>query len=112
MQVKFIEATDRTEFNWGKFMVSRFSPEEREYESQISPGNSLLRACGWHSLHILVTDLQTGEGAVFFPFGVASADLSTHQIWVCPMFEPFLTWLYEQSHTHRGRRQNANRGAC
>jgi len=28
--------------------------------------------------------------------GVASADLNKHQIWVCPMFEPFLNWLYKQ----------------
>src|SRR6266702_1985984 len=42
--------------------------------------------------------LRTGEGAFFRVHrqGVASADLDKHQIWVCPMFEPFLNWLYKQ----------------
>lgn len=48
--------------------------------------------------HLIVFDLQTGEERAFFlPGGLASADLNgKHQIWVCPMFEPFLAWLYKQ----------------
>ena len=45
---------------------------------------------------MLVVDLETGEGAMFSPGGLAAADLQKHRIWVCPMFEPFLAWLYKQ----------------
>lgn len=41
-------------------------------------------------------DLETGEGALFLPGGYASADLDKHKVWVCPLFEPFLAWLYKQ----------------
>lgn len=72
MQTKFIEATDGGGFNWGKFAVCRFTD-------------------------IVVLDLQTCEGAIFSPGGYAKNDLNgKHQIWVCPMYEPFLTWLYTQ----------------
>ena len=47
-------------------------------------------------LHLVVLDLQTGEGAIFMPGGLAAADLDKHGIWVCPLFEPFLAWLYKQ----------------
>lgn len=96
MQTKFIEATDKTESNWGKFAVSRFSPEEWARPSEIA-GQSLLAHCGWSDRHVLVSDLQTGESAVFLPHGNAKADLDSHAIWVCPLFEPFLTWLYQQN---------------
>jgi hypothetical protein len=43
-----------------------------------------------------VLDLQTGEGVVLRPGGNAKADLDEHRVWVCPMFEPFLVWLYKQ----------------
>ena len=57
----------------------------------------LLQARGWSPEHVLVLDLQTGEGAIFKPGGIARCDLSEkHEIWVCPMYEPFLTWLYQQ----------------
>jgi hypothetical protein len=46
--------------------------------------------------YIFVLDLQTGEGAMFRHGGFARADLNKHKIWVCPLFEPFLEWLYEQ----------------
>jgi hypothetical protein len=45
---------------------------------------------------VLVHDLETNEGAFFRPGGLASADLQKHRIWVCPLFEPFLAWLYLQ----------------
>jgi hypothetical protein len=47
----------------------------------------------------MVTDLQTGEGAIFRPGGLASYDLDKHQLWVCVLFEDFLTWLYKQALT-------------
>lgn len=94
MITQFIEATDS--FNWGKFMVARFDAEEWARRSQIAEGAFLLKEIGWASCHILVWDMQTGEGAIFLPGGSAVADLNKHAVWVCPMFEPFLSWLYDQ----------------
>jgi hypothetical protein len=51
---------------------------------------------GWSRDVLLVLDLQTGEGAVFKPGGYVKDDLDKHRIRVCPMFEPFLEWLYKQ----------------
>ena len=39
----------------------------------------------------MVTDLQTGEGAIFRPGGLASYDLDKHQLWICVLFKDFLT---------------------
>ena len=44
-------------------------------------------------------DLQTCEGAAFSPGGLVSADLNKHRVWVCPLYEPFLNWLYKQDTT-------------
>jgi hypothetical protein len=104
MEVKIIEAGNG--FNWGKFLVMR--PDENEWargsavpiaESGLPPVRSLLAARGWAPYHIIVFDLETNEGASFTPGGLASADLNKHQIWVCPMYEPFLEWLYKQDLT-------------
>jgi hypothetical protein len=97
MKIKMIEATnvEAGGFNWGKFMVCRLESEEWDYQSPISESR-LLQAIGWGRNHIFVVDLQTGEGARFMPGGLAVADLFSHKIWVCPMFEPFLEWLYKQ----------------
>lgn len=96
METKFIEATNNN-LNWGKFMIGRFTPEEWAYPAALDPtGRSLIAGRGWSQDHIMVFDLQTGEGAIFKPGGYAKADLDKHQIWVCPMFEPFLEWLYQQ----------------
>jgi hypothetical protein len=94
MQTKFIEATNGPR-NWGKFMLARFTDKEWMRRSKIVPG-SLVASTGWSAYHVMVFDLQTGEGAIFRQGGNAKADLDKHQIWVCPMFEPFLTWLYQQ----------------
>lgn len=110
METKFIEATDATNSNWGKFMVGRFTQDEWKRRSAVDRwGNGrtvkhsevkpLLSRIGWGPDHLLVLDLQTCEGAVFCPHGYAKADLDKHKIWVCPMFEPFLTWLYERDLT-------------
>jgi hypothetical protein len=103
MKVKFVEAGN-SEQNWGKFLISQFTREEWAYQTAV-PGvdheellgyrPSLLGARGWHPSHIIVFDLETCEGAAFSPGGSASADLNKHQVWVCPMFEPFLEWLYK-----------------
>lgn len=98
MKTKFIEATntDAGGLNWGKFMVGRYEREEWARRSEVN-GRTLLRGRGWSPDHVLVVDLQTGEGAIFRPGGYVPDDLNRkHRIWVCPMFEPFLTWLYRQ----------------
>jgi hypothetical protein len=100
VRTRFIEATQDAEngFNWGKFVVGRWEPEEwaRRSELPAAEGQPLIGGRGWSARHVWVLDLQTGEGAYFLPGGMAEADLSKHRIWVCPMFEPFLRWLYAQ----------------
>lgn len=97
MKIKFIEAMHRGGTgNWGKFFCGRFTKEEWGRPSAVSPRWSLLAQRGWTHDHILVFDIETGEGAIFKPGGLASADLAKHKIWVCPMFPRFLEWLYEQ----------------
>ena len=97
MITKIFEATNKDQ-NWGKFMVCR-PDTEWQYTSQVDPGALLLRTRGWTREHVWVMDLQTGEGAYFKPGGLARADLNKHRIWVCPLFEPFLRWLYRQDLT-------------
>ena len=94
---RFVEVTNRDDggINWGKFAVMRFEPAEWERKSQVG-GGALIGGRGWTRDHGLVLDLQTGEGAIFLPGGSARADLNKHKIWVCPLFEPFLKWLYKQ----------------
>lgn len=101
MQTVFIEAThSRTEpGNHGKFLVGRFTIEEWARRSEMYGGLSLLPAVRWSVDNLLVLDLQTGEGAIFRPGGLASADLNKHALWVCPLYESFLAWLYQQDLT-------------
>lgn len=97
MRTKIIEVSQdlETGFNHGKFMVMR-PDHEWGYHSRIDPGVPLLFRCGWRYEHIWVLDLQTGEGACFRAGGMANYDLDKKRIWVCPMFEPFLWWLYSR----------------
>jgi hypothetical protein len=88
-----VELTDR--FNWGKFLVARFDEHEWARRSLVDGQPLLSGQCGWTLQHMLVLDLQTGEGAMFLPSGLASAGLEKHRVWVCPMFEVFLGWLYD-----------------
>jgi hypothetical protein len=81
--------------NHGKFLVGKFDDGEWARVSAVDD-RPLLRGRGWASYHIFVMDLQTGEGAMFRPAGYAKADLNKHKIWVCPLFEHFLEWLYKQ----------------
>lgn len=96
MQTKIIEVTNGPR-NWGKFLVGQMD-EEWRHRSEVDPDSALklLRQLGWTPEFLWVLDLQTGEGALFRPGGHAHADLQKHAIWVCPMYEPFLTWLYRQ----------------
>lgn len=95
MRTRFVEAA-QTESgpNWGKFLVGLLEPEEWSRPSVVSC-YPIMAGRGWSRHGVLVLDLQTGEGAVFHPGGSARADLEKHKIWVCPMFEPFLCWLYD-----------------
>jgi hypothetical protein len=95
MQTKIIEATNGDR-NWGKFCIMRPDVEWSRRSVISELGAPLLQQIGWTPEHIWVLDLQTGEGAYFRPKGNAAADLAKHRIWVCPLFEPFLGWLYQQ----------------
>lgn len=94
MKHRFVEATSNAG-NFGKFMVISFDSEDWA-EKSVVDGFPLIGSRGWTPRHILVFDLQTGEGAMFYPGGLASADLDKRRIWCCPLFEPFLAWLYTQ----------------
>ena len=103
METRFIEAANRVGdkyFNWGKFAVARFDSVEWGRPVNVPDdlyGGSLLDRCGWDSAHVWVLDLQTGEGVFVRPGGNAAADLNgKHQVWVCPLFQPMLEWLYER----------------
>lgn len=94
MKTRFVEVTNG--FNWGKLLVAEFDAEEWRRPAQIGAlGTSLLGQRGWTPKHRLILDIETGEGAIFLPGGYAKADLEKHKVWVCPMFEPCLTWLWE-----------------
>lgn len=93
---KIVEATNDNQ-NWGKFMVLQCDEEwERRSAIDTTSRTPLLQSIGFTPEHIWVLDLQTGEGAWFRPGGIARCDLNKHKIWVCPLYEPFLTWLYGQ----------------
>lgn len=93
MNTKIIEVTNGG--NWGKFLLGRFDAAWKR-RSLVDAGVPLLRRLGWSPEHLWVLDLQTGEGACLLPGGLPSSDLNKHRVWVCPMFEPFLMWLYRQ----------------
>lgn len=97
METRFFEVTNG--FNWGKFLVSRFDADEWARKARLEEAEErpLLVGRGWAGDHLFVMDLQTGEGALFRHGGSATYDVEAkHHIWVCPMFIPFLTWLYTQ----------------
>lgn len=105
MRTRIVEAVQSKDGlgNWGKFLVGVFD-EEWAHKSRVSPGRPLLRECGWWGPERLwVLDLQTGEGAYFGPGGSATADLDKHRIWVCPLYGPFLEWLYARHEESGGR---------
>jgi hypothetical protein len=107
MLTKFVEVTNEVggrPFNWGKFMVARFTEGEWARQSNEPVAGMirlpLLDMIGWGARHVIIFDLQTCEGAAFLPGGYPKADLEKHKIWVCPLFEPFLEWLYTQDLTN------------
>jgi hypothetical protein len=99
MRTRIIEAVQSLEHpgNWGKFLLGEPDTEWlRESKADPAGGWPLLGRIGWTAQHLWVLDLQTGEGAFFRPGGSARADLEKHRVWVCPLFEPFLEWLYDR----------------
>lgn len=97
MKSTFVEVTNGP-CNWGKFLVCQYTKDEIFYSSLVGNTN-LLNSIGDSPDAIWILDLQTGEGARFYCRsaldGSAECDLKKHKIWVCPLFEPFLQWLYQ-----------------
>lgn len=97
MKTKIIEATNG--LNYGKFLVGVFDDSEWTRTSNVSQLN-LLRAIGYDTRQppLWVFDLQTKEGAAFYPEhpDMAKYQLEKHRIWVCPMYEFFLSWLFAE----------------
>jgi hypothetical protein len=100
MKHTFVEVTNGP-LNWGKFLVAKWELEDWRVKSVVADGQDLLRSIGENPVCIWILDLQTGEGARFRPGGSAKADLEKHRIWVCPMFEHFLEWLYAHPEHHQ-----------
>lgn len=96
MDVKFVEATNGPQ-NWGKFAVLKFDDDEWKELSAVDQ-RPLLAGRGWGRDHVMVVDLQTGEGAFFFPGGIHWSDMDKHQIWVCPMYEHALRTICDGEH--------------
>jgi len=98
METKIIEAAHGPDGgNWGKFLLGRPDTEwSRLSEVDTASRRPLLAQRGWSPGHLWACDLETGEGVYVHPGGSARADLGRHQVWVCPLFEPFLEWLYRQ----------------
>lgn len=92
MKTKIIEATSPAG-NFGKFLLGQLEPRELRRPFYTLGGQEYVSRV-WGAGHIFVLDLATGEGAMFLHGGLASADLDKHRVWVCPLFEPFLEWLY------------------
>jgi hypothetical protein len=101
MITHIIEATNYPSgMNWGKFLIGKFDEQEWNKRSAIKDcdnGRPMLPQLGWTYDNLWVLDLQTGEGALFNPRGLAVADLTKHAVWVCPLFSPFLEWVYKQN---------------
>lgn len=94
MRTKIIEAAQSAKGpNWGKFLLGRLDTEF-DAPSVIDQRWPLMRRCGWSGDEFLAMDLQTGEGALFRTPGSAMADLEKRNIWVCPMFLPWLETVY------------------
>ena len=97
MKTKIIEASDTTQFNWGKFLVGRFD-QEWERRSKVGLEVSVIRSQGWGPEHIMVMDLSVGHAAVFLPRpnGAPIVDVEDTGIYFCPLFRGFMEWLYLQ----------------
>jgi hypothetical protein len=103
MITQFIEATNFYDggLNWGKFLLCKFDDRDWSYQATEADGALLSVMPGgresWNpETSIFVVDLQTGEGSRFDLRTEPVAQLERHKIWVCPLFEPFLKWLFRE----------------
>ncbi len=104
MKTHFIEATQRDDFNWGKFLLCQYEPADWAHpvhlpisKSLASQPQSLLRSRMRDPDGIWCLDIETNEGAYLRWGPRMHLDLNDkHQVWVCPMYEPFLEWLGSQ----------------
>lgn len=102
----FVEVTHGTEMgNWGKFQLLQLQIEDVTYQSEVHKqmGESapLLRQIGFQRNYIWFLDLQTLEGVAMPPPNGDAAThvkyyLDKHQIWVCLLYEPFVSWFWQQ----------------
>jgi hypothetical protein len=70
-----------------------------EIHIESCPGRRLLRMCGWSPICCGCWISRPAKGRASKLGGRGSVDLSEsgkQQIWVCPMFEPFLEWFYRR----------------
>lgn len=98
MDTKFVEAgrPAPNHGNWGKFVVARYTTDELHAPTRFPgcEGQRVVSLRGNGAQHIWVLDLATGEGfRVPVSERHAFSALEQHQVWVCPLFEPFLEWL-------------------
>lgn len=102
MITRFVEVTDG--WMYGKFLVCRMDAEELATPSEMPDarhGERLLVHGGrrrFNDHSTLVIDLQLGTAAAWPLQGLMEAYESEH-LWhlhVCPMYRPFVRWLYEQ----------------
>lgn len=106
MRRQFIEVSD--DMNWGKMELQQLEPSDMEVMSLVKAGAPLLTAIETQRRssadplkQVRIWDLQTGEGAVFTPARGEDpkAQLDQHRVWVCPLFLPFVRWLFRQDCT-------------
>ena len=91
MKTRIIEATSDQIF-WSTFLVGVFDMERR-YKSCVD-GSMVLRSYSPRDIFIL--DIQTREGAVFAPHGLADVDIERTAIYTGPLFKAFLHWIRAQ----------------
>lgn len=110
MIARFVEVTDLVAY--GKFLVCRMTPvelatptampEARLLVPDAAPSPPLLTYGGrrrFNSHSTLVVDLQRGTAAAWPLQGVAEAYKAEHlqNLPVCPMYMPFIEWLYRDA---------------
>jgi hypothetical protein len=103
MDTKFVEAGHPGVGNWGKFIVACHTTAELQEPTQFPgcEGQRVVSLAGNGARDMWVFDLQTGEGfRVPVSERHAFSILEKHQVWVCPMFEPFLGWLLAYIDSH------------
>jgi hypothetical protein len=98
---KFLEVTNKA--NWAKLQLLQWEPSDLARPSLVQKGKVLLNAVQVRRgdaadplTAVFVRDLQTQEGCEFYPSPEADCktQLDMHRVWVCPLFYPFVSWLF------------------